>query len=73
MARMSIQTALEHAKDGADCMVEANRVAKKLQKDYPHLNAPLETALDHMRKAREAFGDVEAGLKTAAAAAVSER
>lgn len=62
MAKMPLETAIEHARDGADCMVEGAKSIKRLKKAFPDHAAALDQAAGHMSAARIVLAAVEASL-----------
>ncbi|WP_426172506.1 hypothetical protein [Pseudoduganella sp. R-34] len=62
MAKLTAETAVEHARDGADCMVEAKKIATKLQKNFPEHAESLGKAVAHMNEARTLLNTIEVAL-----------
>jgi glutathione S-transferase len=65
MASMTPQVAVEHARDGADCMKDSDKIIQRLAKSYPDQASKLTKASGLIREARTLLTEVELALSSA--------
>lgn len=59
---ITLDVAREHLKDGSDCIAEAMKSVKRVQKNFPSTNEKITLIEDHLKTARTLLQETQDAL-----------